>query len=462
MSAYPGVYIFEKSGLSLGAAGMSGLVPLLVGRFFRKDDGSEVTLANGLTQIVNWSEFAETFLSTPLKVGLTEEWVEEPVVSTGKKGRKKKANAGAVSEEQEALLGPEGPLTLTEEHLNTGALALLNYFNNGGGPCYLLSVGEEDKPDDIASQIEEYSELSLLAVIDASVEKLYDMNKSLDTFITENKQSFLLASMSEKSEENSYTNKTHVALYTPDLRLTSSPILYEDGIFISYGSDPTPISMTMLKVGTPAEQVVYNTVKTALREHGVDYTAVQNPVISPVAAAAGAYCMTERSRGIWKAPANVKLAGATPVRAIGKTEHGDMNAQGVNAILWQPSTNSTAIMGARTREEASKTAWRYVSVRLLFNTVERDVRNMLSPVVFEPNSASTWQSVTAAIKNYLFVLWKKGGLYGTTPESAFRVELALEGDDIANGILRVRVGLSALRPVEFIYLEFTQDMPAVA
>lgn len=461
MSSYPGVYIFEKSGLSLGAAGMSGLVPLLVGRFFRKDDGSEVTLEDGLTQIVNWSEFAEAFLSTPLKLTLAEV-EEEPAVSPSKKGRKKKVSAGAVSEEQEELLGPEGPTMLTEENLNTGALALLNYFNNGGGPCYLLSFGENDQPDAITSQIEEYSELSLLAVIDASAEKLYDMNKSLDTFITENKQSFLLASKSDTEEENAYTNKQHVALYTPDLKLTTSPLLYEDGIFISYGSDPTPTSMTMLKVGTPAEQDVYNTVKTALRKNGVDYTAVQNPVISPVAAAAGAYCMTERSRGIWKAPANVKLVGATPVRAIGKTEHGELNAQGFNAIIWQPSSNSTAIMGARTREEASKTAWRYVSVRLLFNTVERDVRNMLSPVVFEPNSASTWQSVTAAINNYLYKLWKKGGLYGNTPESAFRVELALEGDDIANGILRVRVGLSALRPVEFIYLEFTQDMPAVA
>ncbi len=461
MSSYPGVYIFEKSGLSLGAAGMSGLVPLLVGRFFRKDDGSEVTLKDGLTQIVNWSEFAESFLSTPLKVTLTEEWQEPPVLPS-KKGRKKKVSAGAVSEKQEELLGPEGPLTLTEEDLNTGALALLNYFNNGGGPCYLLSVGEDDNPDDIASQIEEYSELSLLAVIDASVEKLYDMNKSLDTFITENKQSFLLASKSDNQAENDYSNNQHVALYTPNLKLTSSPILYEDGIFISYGSDPTLTSMTKLKIGTPAEQAVYNTVKTALRENGVDYAAVQNPVISPVAAAAGAYCATERSRGIWKAPANVKLVGATPVRAIGKAEHGALNAQGVNAIIWQPSSNSTAIMGARTREDASKTAWRYVSVRLLFNTVERDVRNMLSPVVFEPNSASTWQSVTAAINNYLYKLWKNGGLYGNTPESAFRVELALEGDDIANGILRVRVGLSALRPVEFIYLEFTQDMPAAA
>lgn len=462
MSSYPGVYVFEKSGLSLGAAGMSGLVPLLVGRFFRKNDGSEVTLEDGLTQIVNWSEFTEAFLSTPLKVTLTENGeLPTPLI---KKSRKEKVNDGAASGDPDIdpVSDPEEPLVLTTEHVNSGALALLNYFNNGGGPCYLLSVGDDDKPSDIASQIEEYNELSLLAVIDAKDDNLYGMNKSLDTFITQNKQSFLLASMSDTSAKNSYTNKTHVALYTPDLKLTSSPILYEDGIFISYGSDPTLTSMTMLKVGTPAEQAVYNTVKTALGKNGVDYAAVQNPVISPVAAAAGAYCMTERSRGIWKAPANVKLVGATPVRAIGKTEHGELNAQGFNAIIWQPSSNSTVIMGARTREDVSKTAWRYVSVRLLFNTVERDVRNMLSPVVFEPNSASTRQSVTAAINSYLYKLWKQGGLYGTTPDSAFRVELALEGDDIANGILRVRVGLSALRPQEFIYLEFTQDMPAVA
>lgn len=34
--------------------------------------------------------------------------------------------------------------------------------------------------------------------------------------------------------------------------------------------------------------------------------------------------------------------------------------------------------------------------------------------------------------------------------------------DIANGILRARIGLAALRPAEFIYLEFTQDVQNLA
>lgn len=419
---------------------MSGLVPLLVGRFYRKD-GCEVKLDDGLTPISNWMEFAEQFLSTPLNITLSPEGVETS---------------------QEELLNGAKEIRLSERHINTGVLALNHYFNNGGGACYLLSMGTEDNPADIAAQIQEYSELSLLAVIDSDAEKLVSINAQLDAFITDNPQSFLLAS---GASEGRYVNKEHVAVYTPDLRLKLTPQLYDEGILIPFTDDEKTIvkSMAELKVSQHViDTQAYERINESLKKSEIHYDDVRDPVISPVAAVAGAYCATERSRGIWRSPANVSVIGALPVRAIGKSEHDELNQQGINAIIWQPNLG-TRIIGARTQVESTTPTWRSVAVRLLFNSVERDIRNMLTPVAFEPNSAATWQSVTAAIKNYLHTLWKKGGLYGNTAESAFHVALAAqEGNDTDNGSMQVRVGLAALRPAEFIYLEFTQDVASAA
>lgn len=477
MSTYPGVYIFEKSSLSLGSAGMSGLLPLLVGRFKNKD-GTEVMSAAGLTYIASYTEFADRFMSAPLFLKLTAAGVvstaaaasddEELDVIDKPKAKKASAKSEAANPEIDEVTtqADPAPIKLAVANLNLAALALGNYFNNGGGPCYLLSMGAAEAATVVTKQIEEYSELSLLAVIDSDTAKTKGISDELATFITTNPQSFLLAADADAATtpiKPTYSNEQHVAVYTPDLKLSSSPALYDEGILIQDSKTATVFTpLSDLQNSSEADEASYKAVKLALSKTLITYdVALTNPVISPLAAVAGAYCTTERSRGIWKAPANISLIGVSPTVAIGKIQHGTLNNLGINAIIWQPS-NGTAIMGARTLEVAAKTAWRYVPVRLLFNTVERDIRSMLSPVVFEPNSAATWQSVIAAINNYLYKLWKKGGLYGRTPEEAYRVGLALEDDDIDNGILRVRVGLAALRPVEFIYLEFTQDFPVTA
>lgn len=499
MSTYPGVYIVEKSALTLGTSGMSGLIPLLIGRF-KKKDNTESKLEDGLVYVRNFAEFSEKFIATSLVVTLTNTGVlytpppadedaetsgtdtvdgdtaEDNVKAvrpkakkTSAKNAKAEASAPVEDENERAEAGeqdpaPAIPIVLNENHLNLSALAVANYFDNGGGPCYLLSLGERDSATSVEAQIQQYSELSLLAVIDAKDDNtISSINEVLGKFIQANQQSFMLASIAVPSNNTvptipKYLNPERTAVYTPDLRLPSPPMLSDNDIFI-YESGNT---FTLLAdLDKNLGKGTYQTVTNALSSNGIDYSEVTYPEISPLAAVAGAYCRTERTRGIWKAPANVSLIGGSPTKTIGKEMHGELNQAGINAIIWQASTG-TAIMGARTLSPAAQTAWRYIPVRLLFNNVERDIRNMLSPVVFEPNSAATWQSVLAAINNYLFKLWKKGGLEGNTPQQAYQVALALEEDDIDNGILRVRVGLAALRPVEFIYLEFTQDMPVTA
>jgi phage tail sheath protein FI len=101
-------------------------------------------------------------------------------------------------------------------------------------------------------------------------------------------------------------------------------------------------------------------------------------------------------------------------------------------------------------------------VRRLFNTVERDARATLRTMVFEPNNAPTWEAVRSALDHYLFALWRKGALQGETPAQAYFVQIGLGAtmtpDDVADGRMIAKVGMAAVRPAEFIVLQFTQDM----
>jgi hypothetical protein len=354
---------------------------------------------------------------------------------------------------------------LTDDNINAGVFALRHYFDNGGGPCLLLSYGAEDEFTNIVPALAEYDEISLLALIDANAGDINAINTELDKVITDNQQAFLITRHASATTPTPVrgSNATHTATYTPDLITGYGYALDDSGILIQRESsyESSLISLAELRNSPlPADKVVADTVDRALAEVVLPPGAQTPVILSPCAAVAGAYCRSERQVGIWKAPANIPLVGAVPEVLVGEQQHGELNEVGINVITWYPRAG-TAIMGGRTLEDANKTAWRYVPVRLLFNTVERDLRRMMAPVIFEPNSLATWQLVRSGIENYLYNLWKKGGLYGTSPEQAYVVNIGPETmseDDIANGVLRARIGLAALRPAEFIFLEFTQDV----
>ncbi|WP_395300786.1 phage tail sheath C-terminal domain-containing protein [Enterobacter sp. ECC-175] len=476
MSYYPGVHIFEKTKISLANAGMSGLKPLLVGRFLNKD-GTPRSLSDGLLHIDNWHDFEAVCLSSPLflKLEMKEKETTLPISSDLLSKSFVRSDGIDIQEgEDEDEDEDEGEQPLPEiivppiiafqkENLNTGSIALSHYFSNGGGACYLLSLGEDDVPAQIKDALFEYDDISLMAVIDSEYDSTEAINTVLDSTITDNLQSFLVTrhALLPYGDDTALSriNRTRTATYAPDLLLSSLPRIYDDGYLVEWEKDQYR-SLASLENGSNEEKTVFKMVNKALNSTHFLYENVDDDgsrTLSPCAAVVGCYCRTERMAGIWKAPANVSIIGATPVTAIGKLKHTQLNDSHINAILWNPRYN-TVIMGARTQEDPNKPAWRYVPVRLLFNTVERDVRKMLRPMLFEPNSASTRQIVTSAINNYLHMLWKKGGLYGSSPEEAFSVAIALQDNDANNGILRVKIGMATLRPVEFIFLEFTQDM----
>ena len=222
--------------------------------------------------------------------------------------------------------------------------------------------------------------------------------------------------------------------------------------------DMTPGASPSLASIKDIQTQLYNQVKTEL--------AKQRVTLPPSAAVAGLYAKVDRERGVWKAPANVSVASVIgPTLKITHEEQENLNVdptagKSINAIR-SFTGKGTLVWGARTLA-GNDNEWRYVNVRRLFNMIEESIQKATSFAVFEPNDAGTWLKVKAMIDAYLTGLWEQGALAGSTPETAFFVNVGLgktmTPQDILNGRMIVEVGIAAVRPAEFIILRFSHKM----
>nr|MCU0388602.1 phage tail sheath subtilisin-like domain-containing protein [Chitinophagaceae bacterium] len=189
-------------------------------------------------------------------------------------------------------------------------------------------------------------------------------------------------------------------------------------------------------------------------------------VMPPSGAIAGIYALVDRTRGVWKAPANVSLSNVIgPATTFTATELDNLNVdavsgKSVNAIR-SFTGKGTLVFGARTLA-GNDNEWRYISVRRFFNMVEESCKKSTEPFVFEPNDANTWVKVQGMIENFLTVLWRQGALQGAKPEHAFYVAVGLGKTmtalDILEGRMIIEIGMAVVRPAEFIILQFSHKM----
>ncbi|OKB66597.1 phage tail protein [Serratia marcescens] len=189
-------------------------------------------------------------------------------------------------------------------------------------------------------------------------------------------------------------------------------------------------------------------------------TLASGEAVPPSAIAAASIAQTDSARGVWKAPANQAVNGITPMFAVSDDFQGKYNQGKALNMIRTFSGQGTVVWGARTLEDSDN--WRYIPVRRLFNSVERDIQKALNKLVFEPNSQPTWQRVTAAVDSYLHGLWQQGALAGNTPAEAWFVQvgkdLTMIQEEIDQGKMIIKIGLAAVRPAEFIILQFSQDI----
>jgi phage tail sheath protein FI len=204
----------------------------------------------------------------------------------------------------------------------------------------------------------------------------------------------------------------------------------------------------------------YNAIKTAL--------ATQFVTLPPSPAIAGIFARVDRERGVWKAPANEPVqAVSEPVLRITDNEQNDLNVdpmagKSINAIR-AFTGKGVIVWGARTLA-GNDNEWRYVSVRRLFNMIEESCKKASAFAVFEPNDSNTWLKVKAMIEGFLYGLWERGALFGSSPEAAYFVHVGLgetmTTQDILEGRMNVAIGVAAVRPAEFIILKFSHHLEA--
>ncbi|MBU2410168.1 MAG: phage tail sheath family protein [Gammaproteobacteria bacterium] len=180
-------------------------------------------------------------------------------------------------------------------------------------------------------------------------------------------------------------------------------------------------------------------------------------LVPPGAAACGIYALTDNARGVWKAPANVPVAGAIDLRFDINTARQELlNPRGVNCIRRFPG-RGIRMWGARTL--SSDPLWKYVSVRRLFIFLEASIYNSTQWVVFEPNDPRLWARVQQTITLFLRSQWREGALFGAKEEEAFSVSVGpatMTQDDILNGRLIIEIGIAPVRPAEFVIFRIFQ------
>jgi phage tail sheath protein FI len=366
------------------------------------------------------------------------------------------------------------------------------FFDNGGGKCYVVSVGTykagapfvtladlqaglnavagEDEPtllvipEAVKLTITDYGTLSTQML--QQCYNLQDRFAILDAHSGDTRNDLTIdvgsGTMKRVDTANRDVWPTDVdtlkygAAYYPFLRTALNPFVKADetNVMVTVATG-TPAALNTLK-NTDTES--YSAAKTVL---GTSFL-----VLPPSGAVAGVYAYTDTNRGVWKAPANVSVADVVePVVKLDSQRQGTLNVdptsgKSINALR-AFAGKGTVVWGARTLA-GNDNEWRYVNVRRFFNMVEESVKKSTYWAVFDSNDANTWVKVRGMIEAYLAQKWREGALAGATPKDAFFVRCGLgttmNAQDILEGRMNVEIGMAVVRPAEFIILKFSHKM----
>jgi len=188
-----------------------------------------------------------------------------------------------------------------------------------------------------------------------------------------------------------------------------------------------------------------------------DPASKQNIFVPPSGHMAGIWARNDDGPGVHKAPANEVVRGAVTLEMqITKPEHDLLNPVGINCLRSFPG-RGIRVWGARTL--SSDPAWRYLNVRRLFNYLEESILGGTQWAVFEPNDPALWARMRRTISAFLVNEWRKGALFGLTPDEAFYVKCDSEtnpAEAIDAGQVLCEIGVAPVKPAEFVIFRLSQ------
>lgn len=391
------------------------------------------------------------------------------------------------------------------------------FFANGGGPCYIVSVGEGYKEDafsygNLLSGIEpllKEQEPTMLLIPEAvylGAQECYDLQQAAIKHCGDmrNRITILDIYNGDKSRKDAEVGDVvgffrekigtefldYATAYYPWL---NSSIVSEKDVSVSVLSKIEDLKTILeteavfqkdgkriLQLLTLVEGLTDENLKNLSAENELHkillkqsavYATIMKEIVEkinllpPSAAMAGIYTLVDNAKEVWKAPANIGVSNT--ISTAVNVSHADqedlnvpLNGKAVNAIRYFVG-EGIKVWGARTLD-GNSLDWRYINVRRTMIMLEESIKNATKAFVFEPNTANTWVSVSSMINNFLNGIWKRGGLAGSSPNDAFSVHIGL-GDtmtpeDILEGIMRITVLVAIVRPAEFIEITFQQQM----
>jgi uncharacterized protein len=363
------------------------------------------------------------------------------------------------------------------------------FFANGGGPCWITSVGDyqlsggviiaQDLKDGLA-EVAKINEVTLLLFPDAinldSSTDYYDVHKAaIDQCVNLQDRFVIMDVYHDVANLDNWNfdingnggsgGLRNILAGTPDdLKYAAVyfPQIYT-GVDFKWEDDAL-VTITGGAAGTLAELKQQNNAQYFQAKSALSNIQMLLPTSC---AMAGIYAQVDNTRGVWKAPANININNAIrPQYLITNDEQKDLNVdtvagKSVNVIRSFIGRGPAIVWGARTLA-GNDNEWRYVSVRRFFNMVEESTKNATERFVFEPNDRNTWIRVKSMIENYLTQQWKAGALMGTTTREAFFVKVGLGETmtelDVWEGRMIVEIGMAVVRPAEFIILRFMHKM----
>lgn len=485
----PGVYIQEVSTFPASIAPVATAIPGFIGYTDKaSDDGVSRSLVLKAKKISSFVDFEEWYGTPAIEdIDVTIDDIDpENIVITSEMA----TNTSGTSK-----------MTRSSHFLLSNAVRM--YFANGGGDCYIVSVGlyGEDTEDDqdyngtvayndlkagleVAGTVDEITlnvipEAQFLSASTFAqygtlmVDSITQCNELQDRFAImdvpftvdpDGSPSTIGSGIgTDASTFRTVVSGTtdflkYGAGYYPNIEATFAYNYTDDSVAVNYTGGGSPTTLAALKNESGGNQEQYNAVVAHLSTNWVH--------LPPSSAMAGIYARTDRTRGVWKAPANESVNAITgPLINISAAQQADLNVdatsgKSINAI--RPFTGrGTLVWGARTLA-GNDNEWRYVPVRRLFNFVEESTKKATEFVVFEPNDANTWLRVKTMISSFLSNIWRDGALAGATPEAAYFVNVGIgetmTAQDILEGRMIVEIGMAAVRPAEFIILRFSHKL----
>ncbi len=320
--------------------------------------------------------------------------------------------------------------------------ALQHYFEIGGDPCFVLSVGERNPGDALNN------DTILQNLKDAARSPALAKEPDITLMVMPD-----LALLNETYGASGNTKET-VAQQWADVYTAILETCQKNNWFALLES---PLDVDLAKELAKRSFNEYGEYGAAYWPHLKVSSSSSAQYIPPCAAVAAMVQRIDQEKGVWRAPANVPLPQVIAPSDSHWMAQDLFNAQGPSInVIRNFVGRGMRVWGCRTLADSRRVQHQYIQVRRLLTYIELNVTEMSRFATFEPNNEITWLKLKGLTQSWLRQLWFEGGLFGAVEEDAFRVLIGLNEtmtrEDVLAGKLIMQVRIAPLYPAEFIDL----------